>query len=395
MATIHRVSDSPYWHCFFYLPDGRRTHRSTGTRDKRKALPVCLKMAEASELAREARLTETRARETVADIYAIANREAMPSATVRAYLAGWLDRKRLEVTEGSAGEYERVAGELMDSLGEKADKPIDAVTVRDAATYRDKLAKRVTGATVNKALKIVRGAWSRALRDGLLHENVFARLDLVKASRTDRRAFTLDEVKRILAACGPEWRGLVLFGFYTGQRLGDIARLTWQNVDLSTQEIRLITRKTGRTMILPMPSPLMRYAITLPASDNPAAPLFPTAAGAAISTLSRQFAELLASIGLTCGQKVRPGTGTVSHDRRGKGRDSRRTTGGLSFHCLRHTTTSALKNAGVNNAVTMELIGHESEAVSRTYTHIEARALKNAVNRLPNLVPETALKRKA
>ena len=132
----------------------------------------------------------------------------------------------------------------------------------------------------------------------------------------------------------------------------------------------------------------MRYAMKLSASDNPAAPLFPTAAGAAVSTLSRQFAELLASIGLTRGQKTRPGTGTAIHDGRGKGRDSRRTSSGLSFHCLRHTTTSALKNAGVNNAVAMELIGHESEAISRTYTHIDARSLKDAVNRLPDLVPD-------
>ena len=47
----------------------------------------------------------------------------------------------------------------------------------------------------------------------------------------------------------------------------------------------------------------------------------------------------------------------------------------------------ALKNAGVNNAVAMELIGHESEAISRAYTHIEAEALKKAVNRLPDLMP--------
>ena len=380
MATIHRVERSPFWHCFFTLSDGRRTHRSTGTREKRKALAVCVKWAEAADLAREGRYTEARARETVADIYAIANREQLPSATVRAYLDGWLARKRREVADSSAGEYTRIAGELLAFLGPKAERHMDALTLRDAAAWREHLAVRVTGATVNKSLKIMRGAFARALRDGILRENVFARVDLVKWTKAERRPFTLEEIKRILNACGPEWRGIVLFGFYTGQRLGDIARLTWQNVDTAAAEIRLVTRKTKRPMILPMPQPLLRYALTLPAGDDPKAPIFPTAARTDSGTLSRQFGELLAGIGLT--------EAHTEHTTTGKGRSARRQSRGVSFHCLRHTTTSALKSAGVNNAVAMELIGHDSEAISRTYTHLDGATLRAAVATLPDLLPE-------
>lgn len=379
MASIHKVTGSPFWHCFFYLPDGRRTHRSTGASDKRKALGICMKMADASRLAGESRYTEARARETIADIYAIANSERLPSATVKEYLNGWLDRKRLELADSSLVEYERVVCELTEFLGTKVNRQMDGITAVDAVAFREKLAKRVTGATVNKFLKIIRGAWARAARDGLLRENVFARVDLMKHARSERRAFTLDEVKRILAACGDEWRGLVLFGFYTGQRLGDIARLTWQNVDIQTQELRLITRKTHRPMILPLPRPLVQYVSKIPADDDPAATLFPTAARLDVASLSRQFSDILVSIGLKVGQ--------ATHKTTGKGRDARHATGGLSFHCLRHTTTSALKNAGVNNAVAMELIGHESEAISRAYTHIEIEALRRAVDRLPDLMP--------
>lgn len=386
MPSLHRVKGSPFWHCFFTLPDGRRTHRSTGETDKRKALAVCLKFVEAAEAARHGRFTEARARQTIADIYTIANAERLHCPSVRDYLATWLERKRIEVSEKSFTEYEGIAADFIEGIGEKAGKPIDALTARDAAAYRDRLARRVSGVTVNKSLKVIRGAWARAMRDGLLRENVFARVDLVKTKRADRRAFTLQEVKRILEVCGEEWRGLVLFGFYTGQRLGDIARLTWQNVDLHAGEMRLITRKTQRRLIIPLPRPLVRYLLTLPANDNPEAPLFPNAANAATSTLSRQFSEILASIGLAVSASA--SSGKPSHGGTGKGRDARRRTGGLSFHCLRHTTTSALKSAGVNNAVAMELIGHESEAISRTYTHIEADSLRAAVNKLPDLLPE-------
>jgi integrase len=46
------------------------------------------------------------------------------------------------------------------------------------------------------------------------------------------------------------------FGFYTGQRLSDLATLTWNNVDLDRGEVRLVTGKTGRRMIIPLAHPL-------------------------------------------------------------------------------------------------------------------------------------------
>jgi len=39
-----------------------------------------------------------------------------------------------------------------------------------------------------------------------------------------------------------EWRSLILFALYTGQRLGDLARLCWSNLDLVKGEVRLVTQ---------------------------------------------------------------------------------------------------------------------------------------------------------
>jgi hypothetical protein len=102
---------------------------------------------------------------------------------------------------------------------------------------------------------------------------------------------------------------------------------------------------------------------TLPAGDNPEAPLFPDAHAARQrsqygGTLSSQFHGILVAAGLA---KARP------HTSMGKGRDSRRNLGGMSFHCLRHTSTSLLKNAGVSDAVARDIIGHDSPAVSASY----------------------------
>jgi integrase len=57
----------------------------------------------------------------------------------------------------------------------------------------------------------------------------------------------------------------------------------------------------------------------------------------------------------------------------------------LSFHSLRHTATSFLKSAGANNSTVMDLIGHQSTAVSAHYTTIDAQAKRRAINLMPDI----------
>ena len=150
-----------------------------------------------------------------------------------------------------------------------------------------------------KVLRICRG---EAARQGLLAVNPAVRFKLLKSTaESKRRAFTLDEIKRVLKACGDdtEWRGLVLFGLYLGQRLGDLAKLTWRAVNLDSGEIAFTTRKTGRRIVLPLVQPLADYLASLPASDNPNAFIFPRAASAKrTASLSNQFRDLLVAAGL-------------------------------------------------------------------------------------------------
>ena len=57
----------------------------------------------------------------------------------------------------------------------------------------------------------------------------------------------------------------------------------------------------------------------------------------------------------------------------------------LSFHSLRHTAVSLLKDAGIPDAVVMALVGHESAAISQRYTHVGRDALQRAADSLPLL----------
>jgi len=174
-----------------------------------------------------------------------------------------------------------------------------------------------------------------------------------------------------------------LFGLYTGQRLGDIAGLTWQNIDLARQEIRFTTGKTGRRQILPLVGPLLKYLQKLPAGKDPAAPLFSKAHGiiqrqGRAGNLSNQFHKLLVDAGYA--------TKRSHHKAKdGKGRGAAREQNEISFHSLRHTATTLLKSAGVSDAVAREFIGHDSPTVSKRYTHIPTATLRQAAKKLPDV----------
>jgi integrase len=172
----------------------------------------------------------------------------------------------------------------------------------DVARFRDQEAKELSRSTANLGVKVLRICLGEAVRQGLLAVNPAVRAKLLKSTaESRRRAFTLNEIKRILKACGAdtEWRGLVLFGLYLGQRLGDLSKLMWRAVDLDSDEIAFTTRKTGRRIVLPLVQPLADYLASLPASDNPNAFIFPRAASAKrTASLSNQFREILVEAGL-------------------------------------------------------------------------------------------------
>ena len=382
MASLRRIPRSPYWIACFTLPDGRRTQRSTGSSNRSKAQKVANELEDASREAREGRLTETRARKAIADIYAMANRSNLPTSKIGEFFDSWLARKTLEVEGSTSLRYTSVKKALLEHLGDRVQLDLSHLTARDITSFRDILAERVAPTTVNISLKIVRSALQQAKRDGIIDSNVAERVSQLKHSGGfERRPFTIAEIKKVLAVADGEWRSLILFALYTGQRLADVASLRWSNLDLMRGTISLQTGKTGRRQLIPMAKPLFKHVQTRSAGSDPKAFLFPGAAaalkdGGASGTLSNRFYDILVAAGLA---KLR------THKKTGNGRSARRSLNALSFHSLRHTTTSLLKNAGTNDSVARDIVGHDSAAVSANYTHIDEKTKRKALNTLPNL----------
>jgi len=118
-----------------------------------------------------------------------------------------------------------------------------------------------------------------ARRDGVVAEDPTEFVETVRRERRPKikRPFALPELRSVLDLASDEWRSMILFGLYSGQRLGDIATLRWNNIDLVHGELRFSTRKTEKTMILPLAQPLRKYVESLCAPDDRSAPLHPKA----------------------------------------------------------------------------------------------------------------------
>jgi integrase len=388
MASTRRRVGSKYWFGCVTLPNGRRVQRSTKQTDRKKAQQV----ADKWEAATRGRVTARQTQRVIADLYRDITGERLVFPTAREYFNSWVARKKPETSPGTHDFYRGKTQRFLDWLGNRADQQIALITRDDVLAFRAAELERVAPRSVNHAIKFLRMVFKTAREDGKYHdENPASGVKVAKITEgTRRRGFTIPEIRRVLENANDEWRSLVYFGLYTGQRLGDLARLTWKNVDLNRDEIRFVSRKTERTMIIPSASPLRAEIENLPAGDDPHQPLHPRAFASVeksggVKTLSRQFYELLADAGLAK-PKAHRRTKTAP------GRDGAREMSQISFHSLRHTATSLMKNAGINASVVMDIIGHESEAISAHYTHIDEETKRKAIALLPS-IPTKAVRR--
>ena len=382
MASLTKRPTSKNWVACFTDRTGRRLKRSTGEKSRKAAQRI----ADSYEAAARKKRTARQVREVIASLHKQITGEELPAHSYRQFANSWLERKTPETASSTAAFYRNALEKFEKFIGDKANGELVEISRDDITRFRNHESKTLAGKTVNHDLKVLKMLFRAARRDGAVAEDPCEFVDTIRErGGSNRRPFTIPELKAVLSVVDDEWKSMILFGLYTGQRLGDVATLTWQNVDLQRKEIRLVTRKTGKQMILRIPPPLLKHLEGVEAGDKPDEPLHPRAFAIVNEQgksghLSNWFADLLSDAGLREKKKHRK-TGA---DGVGRGRGS--STGGLSFHCIRHTAVSLMKDAGIPEAAVMELVGHDSQAMSQHYTHVGMEALEKAAGSLPDLV---------
>ena len=193
---------------------------------------------------------------------------------------------------------------------------------------------------------------------------------------TGKAVFTPEQIKALLSKAKGDWKGVILFGYFTGLRLSDITELRWKSVGLETGVLRLIAKKTGKTVTIPLLPELVAWMALQPRGIGQC-PVFPSLAGKSSGTngLSARFVGIMEAAGIVpkvTRAKVAGGKGRSQND--------------LSFHSLRHSFNSALANAGVSQEMRQKLTGHASASMNDRYTHHEIQNLREAMGKLPGIV---------
>lgn len=200
---------------------------------------------------------------------------------------------------------------------------------------RDELADRPRAA--DHFVQVARRLLSWAVDRGYIEHNPMLRVGILNTP-TSYATWTDDECNRFERS-GPREPLLTAYmlGRYTGQRRGDVLRMTRRHYDGAAIEVR--QGKTGAELWIPAHERLRAYLASLPADRL----LFVvTAKGTAWrdDTFSHELAKHLARAGL-------------SH---------------LSFHGLRHTSATALADAGCSDRDIMAITGHKTAGMVRRYT---------------------------
>lgn len=135
-------------------------------------------------------------------------------------------------------------------------RKLSQITQKDLFKFKDELkatprqrgGEEVTDSTVNRALAGLRRLFSFAVFREYVEDNPFPKISksglFYSEPKGLRNFFTEDQMEKILEA-SPEWlKPMILTGYYTGLRQGELLGLRWEWIDLKEGVIYLPSTKT-------------------------------------------------------------------------------------------------------------------------------------------------------
>lgn len=219
------------------------------------------------------------------------------------------------------------------------------------------------------------GRWLE--RKGRIERNPFRDLEALSVEadrRLERRALTPTELERLLVAAPPERARVYLLACTSGLRRGELAQLTWGDLDLDvrTLRVRASTSKNKRTTLLALPRRTVAALAELQAGAHDA--LVFGASG-------------VPPVNPVTGRPLK-GSGSLVEDLEAAGIPYRLPAGVLDFHALRGTFATLLANAGVPLPQVQALMRHSSpQLTARFYVKHTLADARAALSTLEGSLP--------
>ncbi len=183
-----------------------------------------------------------------------------------------------------------------------------------------------------------------------------------------------DRLLQALAEKSKQVRDMTLLSLHCGLRFGEIASLTWGDIDQVHGFITLRDTKSGSNRTVTMTGEVSdmfngRYG-------GYGELVFPCRTGKPQRLMSQTFARTVEALGLNDG---------VNDDRKQK----------ITFHSCRHTCASWLVMAGVPLYTVQKILGHSTIAMTERYAHLAPKEFKAAANLMEQGIAESRAKRES
>lgn len=214
--------------------------------------------------------------------------------------------------------------------------------------------------------------------------------DKRKKSAKDLKIITVENFKKIIECCPPGNKAYIPLqvGFYTGMRLSEILGLTWDNVDLEMQTIKVaynLEKKEDGTYWLAPPKSSASYR-TIQISKYLTQILRDHKVWQNENRLKYGAHYYTSEYNFVCTREN--GKVLNDHDARHEVRKARKKLGlDFNFHGLRHTHASMLLAEGVNIKMISERLGHGNISITLdTYSHITEKMNNDTLSVLDSMI---------
>lgn len=383
MAWIYKHPRSQFWQIGWRVGIKlfNRSTRVTDRAEAEKKLALFDLMADARQ---QKRLSE-------AFYNSLSGRE-LERIALRDAVETYLENFKGQNTESSLISYKSRLTAFLEFFHAAETEPlIGDVTGELIERFLNSVKTRTTASTANGYRKILNAFFAHAKKNKKISNNPVEDVATYKKSKEEvavaRRPFEEKEIRAVYAAAPDDfWRFAIVFGLYTGLRLGNVTTLRWRDVDLKKQIVKVVDIKSpgDRKLEIPIVSPFLLNLLGELRRKSPKATpesfLFPEYAAIYnaddAAPLSSAFRDILVAAGLS--EKYQ-------RTNQGAGRSCRRAVSPLSYHSLRHNFVTMLKERGASQMVARELVGHNSDAVNQLYTHTSPEIVRKSLKRLPEV----------
>lgn len=233
-------------------------------------------------------------------------------------------------------------------------KTLKEITMLDAEKIVNNMIKKgLAVRTAQYAAAVLRHALNKAIERGYLQVNPVSKIKVPRKDNRRIRFLTKDEAAKLLDELKKRSQKTYEMSFlslYTGMRFGEVANLTWQDIDFENGIIYIKDPKNYTGRVAYMTESVKELLLNKKKSANSNALIFPDQKGNKTERISTSFERAVQRLGLN----------KDVTDPRDK----------VVFHTLRHTFASWLVQAGTPLYTVKELLGHKSIAMTERYSHL-------------------------